>query len=66
MTAKPAPPYPVCDEEAEEVRQIIRDLPKWAVPVWIRMGIRLANGVPAAKAGALYWQEYAAAESANA
>ncbi len=65
MTAKPAPSYPVSNEEIEEVRRITRGLPKWAVPVWLRMGLRLANGVPAAKAEALFWQEYAAAENAN-
>ncbi len=53
-------------EEVEEVRRITRGLPRWAVPLWIRMGIRLANGVPITKAEALFWQEYAAAERANA
>ncbi len=51
-------------DDKEAVRRM-RRLPKWAKPIWLRMSIRLMNGVPAAKAEALAWQEFAAAERAN-
>ncbi len=39
---------------------ILRSMPPKYRPAWIRMGIRLLNDVPPAKAKALYWQELAA------
>ena len=45
------------DDIKQEVLEILRTMPAWGVPVWLRMGNRLLNGVPFARAEQLFWQE---------
>ncbi len=37
-----------------EVRRILREMPPQYHPAWLRMGARLLNGVPTARAGNLF------------
>ncbi len=47
-------------EAARKSQAILRAMPPEYHSAWIRMGIRLLNDVPPAKAEALFWQEVSA------
>ena len=51
------------DKLRAEAKQLINEMPDWAVAVWLRCGLRLVNGMPTEKAIALYWRELAVAQA---
>ena len=47
------------DRKKEEVLAVFRAMPDWAKPSFMKLGVRLTNGVPPAKAHHLFRQEVA-------
>ena len=48
---------PKPETQIEQSVEILRAMPREYRAVWLRMGIRLQNGVSIAKAQALFWRE---------
>ncbi len=53
------------DDREQEVRRLLRAMPDWAVPIWMRAGVRLVNGVSTAKVWELVKEEFAVAQAAH-
>lgn len=49
-----------------EVLAVLRAMPDWAKPPFMRLGLRLANGMLMAKAQHLFWQEVALEQAKEA
>ncbi len=52
-------------DREQQVRRLLRAMPDWAVPIWIRAGERLVNGVSTAKVWELVKEEFAVAQAAH-
>ncbi len=50
-------------DHEQEVRRLLRAMPDWAVPIWMRAGVRLVNGVSTAKVWELVREEAAVARA---